>query len=404
MKKFLTLLLCFSCFAAITKAQDNYNEISLPELMKKKQQGDNNVVIVDVRTRGEYHDTVSRGRQSNIGKIKGAVNIPLQELQQNPDAIKQFDAYKDKDIYLLCSHSYRSRTVSNLLLKNGFTNVNNVRGGMTEWYRRSDELLPYRDAFLETSIPYKNISAAQVADHLFAGKKILLIGIASTPRFAFDSATIKFYQYFPAFKDAVYFAVADSLKILETVNGQKNQQVVLFNTVNNGAAELAGWLVQKGITDVSYLVGGTYYFYEYIRNKELDKKAAKFINQKSAIDFISSVNYCKKTSSKNNMQLIDLRHDTLFNKVTDGIKNDYRQVKNSVNFFADKGVDAFVQAFPDKKKEYVLASLNGTTGLELADALTKKGYKISWLMGGLQRLEWYTINMEDFNCSDILVK
>ena len=67
------------------------------------------MVIVDVRSKGEYYDTVSRGKQSNIGHIKGAINITLQDLQQNPDAVKQLDAYKDKDIYLICSHSYRSR-------------------------------------------------------------------------------------------------------------------------------------------------------------------------------------------------------------------------------------------------------------------------------------------------------
>ena len=101
---------------------------------------------------------------------------------------------------------------------------------------------------------------------------------------------------------------------------------------------------------------------------------------------------------------MDLRHDTLFNKITGGIKYEYRHAKGSVNFFAETGADDFESRFPDKKKEYVLLSLNGITGLELAEALTKKGYKIAWLMGGLQRLEWHTINIENFRCKDLLVK
>jgi len=76
----------------------------------------------------------------------------------------------------------------------------------------------------------------------------------------------------------------------------------------------------------------------------------------------------------------------------------------SVNFFADKGEEQFTKEFTDKQKEYVLMSQDGIAGLELADALVKKGYKIYWLMGGLWRLEWYTINMEDFGCKNILVK
>jgi rhodanese-related sulfurtransferase len=151
-RKKLYCLLSFLIAAIASQAQNNYNEITLPELMKKKQQGDKNMMIVDVRSKGEYYDTVSRGKQSNIGHIKGAINITLQDLQQNPDAVKQLDAYKDKDIYLICSHSYRSRSASRILLNNGFTHVNNVQGGMTEWYRRYDELAPYRNEFLEKGI------------------------------------------------------------------------------------------------------------------------------------------------------------------------------------------------------------------------------------------------------------
>src|SRR5258705_4882218 len=127
-KKSVFALFSLLAFALTAGAQNTYNEITLPELMKKKHNGDNNMVIVDVRSKGEYYDTVSRGKQSNIGRIKGAINIPVQELQQNPDAVKQLDAYKDKEIYLICSHSYRSRSASNALLRNGFTHVNNVQG------------------------------------------------------------------------------------------------------------------------------------------------------------------------------------------------------------------------------------------------------------------------------------
>ncbi len=213
MKKFLNLCTALLASFLLVNAQENYNEISLPELMKKKQQ-DKDILILDVRTRGEYHDTISRGLHSNIGKIKGAINLPLQEVRENPDLIHQLDAYRDKDIYVICSHSYRSRNISNILLKNGFTKVNNVQGGMTEWYRRYDELLPYRDQ-LETGIAYKNTSAAEVAGDLTSGKNILLIGIASKPRYYYDTLTINFYNHFPAFKNAVYYSLEDSLEVLK---------------------------------------------------------------------------------------------------------------------------------------------------------------------------------------------
>jgi rhodanese-related sulfurtransferase len=402
-RQFLPFLLLLT--TATAAAQNEYKEISLPDMMKKKQGGNNNMVIVDVRSNGEYYDSASRNKQTNIGRIKGAIHVDLRKLQENPaEAIKQLELYKDKDIYLICSHSYRSRSASNILLKNGFTHVTNVNGGMTEWFRRHDELAPYRSTFYETGISYKNTSAAQVAKDLFDGKNPLLIAISSTPRFSWDSANKKAYEYYPHITNAVSFNYEDSVKVLEMAQKERNRPVVLFNVVNSGAAELADWLTKKGLSNVSFMVGGNTYFYEYIMNNQLKAKAAKFLTRHNGIEFITSVNYCKAMNGKNTAQVVDLRHDTLFKQVADGIKYQYSHLDGSVNFWADKGEEQFTKAFPDKQKEYVLMSQDGITGLGLADALAKKGYKINWLMGGLWRLEWYTINMEDFGCKNILVK
>ena len=403
MKKTMCSNLILLVILSSLNAQDNYNEISLPELMKMKSEGKGNMLILDVRSKGEFHDTVSRNPQSNIGRLRDAINIPLQELQQNAEAIKQLDSYKDKDIYVICSHSYRSRSISNLLLKNGFGHVYNVKGGMTEWYRRYNDLQTYRDQLMDTGIVYRNISAEQVANDMFSGKKFLLIGISNTPRFFYDTATIKFYNYFPEFKNASHFSLPDSLAVLKVVRKNKNMPVVLFNMVNNGAAELAAWLTRKGVTGVSYLVGNLYYFYEYIRNNELETKAGKHLKKKTAIDFITPLNFCNKINKQAELTFVDLRHDSLYTMVTDGIKYDFKHAKGSDNFFEGMGAASFMQRYPDQNREYVLMSLNGITGLDLANELVENGYKISWVMGGLQRLEWYTINTDNFSCSDILL-
>src|SRR6185369_12907495 len=98
-----------------------------------------------------------------------------------------------------------------------------------------------------------------------------------------DSLDVVFYRYYPSFKDAVSFNYADSLKILELLQNEKNRQVVLFNTTNYGAAELAGWLTQKGVSNVNYLVGGVDLFYEYIINENLTSGADKFLSMHSRI-------------------------------------------------------------------------------------------------------------------------
>jgi rhodanese-related sulfurtransferase len=401
MKKQIYLLLSLSAIFFTATAQNTYNEITLPELMKKKKQDDKNMVIVDVRSKGEYGDT-SRNKQVNIGHIKGAINIVLGDLQRDPNTIKQLEAYKDKDIYLVCSHSYRSRSASNILLKNGFTHVNNVQGGMTEWYRRYDELSPYRNEFLEQGIIYKNISPSQLLNELMEGQNVLLIGIRCPVKYWYDSLNIKLYQHLPLFKNAVYFNDNDSLKVWEEVQKDKNRPVVLFNMVNSGAPEIAEWLINKGISNVSFLVGGNSLFYEYTANKQIPGKTDKFLTTQSNVHFITPVIYCKMMNDKN-VQMIDVRHDTIFNKVNSGTKHDFKHLKGAVNFFAGKEISLFEKEFADKKKEFVFIS-NNMDGLALADALTKKGYKISWMLGGVDRWEWYMNNTEDFKCNDSLVE
>lgn len=402
-KYFFLLTLALNVLFFQGLAQNNYKEISLPSLMEKLKSGNGNMVIVDVRTKGEYNDTLSQGRQLNLGHIKGAINLELNELQQNPEAVKKLDAYRDKEIYLICSHSYRSRAASNILLQNGFQHVNNVRGGMTEWYRNYDELSPYKSAYLATGISYKNISPSQLYSEIKNKKDVLLIGFTSTPHFFYDSLNILFYKYLPTFKNAVFVTPADSVKVMELAKNAKGKQIVTFNITNNGAAEAAEWLTKKGISNVSYLVGNLNLFYEYITNNHLKAAVNNVMRDQSSISFITPVILCNYFDKKENIQLVDIRHDTLFNKINRGTKHDFRNLKGSVNFFAEKGTRAFEKSFPDKQMHYVLITQNGITGLEFADELTRKGYHIEWVIGGLQRWEWYVNNIEGFKCGDYFV-
>jgi rhodanese-related sulfurtransferase len=253
-KNAVILLLC-TCYATIALSQNNYKEVSLPQLMQKAQQGSKGYIILDVRTPGEYMDTVPGGRHIGIGRIKTAVNVSLQDLLQKPETIKQLEQYKGEDVYVICSHSYRSRRISNLLLQNGFTSVNNVKGGMSEWYRNYDELKPYAATMYENNIAYHNMAPSQLYTRLQSKEPIELVGFMNPPRFFFDSLLMSFYPKFPDLKNTTWYRSGDSLQILEKVKGDKNKTIVLFNAIGGGGNETADWLAKKGFTNVYYLVG-----------------------------------------------------------------------------------------------------------------------------------------------------
>ncbi|MFS0776655.1 rhodanese-like domain-containing protein [Neobacillus sp. 3P2-tot-E-2] len=85
----------------------------------KNELNDKNKQFVDVRTPGEF-----KGNH-----IKGFKNIPLHQLTQ-----KATELSKDKEVVVICQSGMRSQKASKQLKKLGFTNVTNVKGGMSAWF------------------------------------------------------------------------------------------------------------------------------------------------------------------------------------------------------------------------------------------------------------------------------
>lgn len=76
----------------------------------------NGATILDVRTTDEFKG----------GHLKGALNIPLQQLKSNLSKLK-----KDKPVITCCASGMRSAAAKNTLLANGFTQVYNAGGWMS---------------------------------------------------------------------------------------------------------------------------------------------------------------------------------------------------------------------------------------------------------------------------------
>ena len=94
------------------------SEISVTALYEKTKSKD--VIIIDVRTPQEYTQ----------GHLPKAQNIPLKELDKR---MGELNAYKNKELFLVCASGGRSHTATQTLLKNGFTKAQNVLGGTRGW-------------------------------------------------------------------------------------------------------------------------------------------------------------------------------------------------------------------------------------------------------------------------------
>lgn len=100
-------------------------EITPTELaaaLTRMGQGDS-LVVVDVREPVEQQ----------ISVLQGAQNIPLGEL---PMRLGEID--REKEVVLYCRSGVRSAQAAELLLKNGFERVKNLRGGINAWAQAVD--------------------------------------------------------------------------------------------------------------------------------------------------------------------------------------------------------------------------------------------------------------------------
>jgi len=94
-----------------------YDDITA-EQAKELIETNSSLVILDVRTETEYNDK----------HIEGAINIPLDELQQRLEEINPNDT-----ILVYCRTGNRSTQAAEILVENGFSNFYHMRGGIVAW-------------------------------------------------------------------------------------------------------------------------------------------------------------------------------------------------------------------------------------------------------------------------------
>jgi rhodanese-related sulfurtransferase len=83
------------------------------------------VLILDVRRPDEYAS----------GHIKNSTLLAVQDIPANELDIKLKELPMDKPILVYCRSGSRSVAASTILVNNGFSQVYNMQGGITEWMK-----------------------------------------------------------------------------------------------------------------------------------------------------------------------------------------------------------------------------------------------------------------------------
>jgi UPF0176 protein len=81
------------------------------------------VVIVDVRSNYEH----------NVGRFKNAITFDIDNFRDFPSKINELAQYKDKKILTYCTGGIKCEKASALLLKEGFSDVYQLHGGIIKY-------------------------------------------------------------------------------------------------------------------------------------------------------------------------------------------------------------------------------------------------------------------------------
>jgi len=94
-----------------------------PELVRDRIGSD--TLILDVREQHEF--------SGELGHVAGSRLLPIAKLTMS---LEELEPMKDKEIILVCRSGARSTTAAAVLKGLGFSNVNNMKGGMIAWNKQ----------------------------------------------------------------------------------------------------------------------------------------------------------------------------------------------------------------------------------------------------------------------------
>ncbi|MCW8832783.1 MAG: rhodanese-like domain-containing protein [Colwellia sp.] len=95
-------------------------KISQQELLTALDKGAENLVVLDVRSEGEYQH----------GHIAGAINISHDKVEES---LSQLTQYKNSTVVVYCRSGRRAGIAEAILAKNGFSDLRHLTGDMNGW-------------------------------------------------------------------------------------------------------------------------------------------------------------------------------------------------------------------------------------------------------------------------------
>ncbi len=392
MKK-LSLLICLAGLTLAGLAQyknDNvlYKTVYTEDLCDELNRNPGHLLL-DVRSVGEYMDTSSM--VMNLGRFTNAVNIPVNDLGKQ---IAGISAYKDKPVFVYCSHSQRSRRAGKMLADSGFTKVFNINAGMTGIRQLPDDAYACLYNKLESGKAYRIISAASLCKKISGeSKNIFLLDVRNDSAFK-QASTDPGINAYGHFKNTTNIPLASLENDLSGI--PKGKEIIITDLYGGDAEKAARILTRNNFGNVSVLLEGIDRVL-YSDSKKLPCLADNYV---SALPYtiINALELKPYMELAGSYLLLDVRTAEEFNNTHKTPRFNNGRLAGAVNIPLAELDKNHEQIIAHKNKPVIIYVNGGGRGAhEAAQTLVKNGFtKIVVLQGGLFSISWTAANIRGY--------
>jgi rhodanese-related sulfurtransferase len=404
----LANLVCFSVHAQQLWLYDNtnYRAIYFKEACDLIAQHPD-ILLLDVRSPGEYADT-SRYIGSRIGRLKGAINISIDSVQNHYTDLL---AYKNRTILVYCSHSFRSRRVSKFLADSGFSKVYSLNGGMTEVDREPDAAFPCKASLYTTKIPYKLMGPQDAA--AFIGDKNNVV-IDVRPAAQFDGRDTGEAFNIGRIRGAINVPKASLEASIPGLEKYKTRPILVYDLYTSDAMTAAAKLKDAGFANVSVLFDGFDAFLLHFASSSRERQelieaapAYQLMGVREAVDLIEH---------SPRLVVADMRAKDQFENKAKAAYLNVGHLKNAINFTEASQLEEYLKGKPKNTAVLIYgpssAAARQMAGMPpvvdlggLCKRLFAEGYKKVYLLyDGISSIVWDFANVDgDQDAKNILV-
>lgn len=343
-------------------------------------------LLLDVRTIGEFHDT-SSSASLNIGHLKGAVNIDNQEREKR---WKELLPYKDKPIFIYCSHSQRSRVFSKFLVDSGFTNIINVNGAMTEFNLLKHSHISCAKEIYETNNKFSLLSPQEVEKLMMSEKDLFILDVRPDSMFR-GISTDAMENALGKFKGAMNIPFNQLAKSLDKV--PYNRPILVVSNYGRETNLSAALLTEKGYSRVYAAFNGMSQWISTPASSLPHRN--KLWMQNNAFATITTEEFYDMLTKSPNTFILDVRTATEYNnQEKQRVFRNRGHIQNAINIPASELEKRWNEIASKKNKNIILYTFSTSTeAFEAANLLASKGFtRIHVLIGGLWDIRWKAAN------------